>query len=86
MKILYEHFELKIPEYFRDERQLFLNDIDEEIVKINALYNVNNNAEPNQLQEEISITEEQRSNDGQSIRQEVTESDSVNVGKGTNFN
>uniref|UniRef100_A0A2S2Q841 Uncharacterized protein n=1 Tax=Sipha flava TaxID=143950 RepID=A0A2S2Q841_9HEMI len=82
MKILYEKFELKIPEYFREERQLFLNDMDSEIDNIKILYSVKNNNDLNQLQEEISITEEQSVFDSQFISQEVTESNSVNVNEG----
>jgi hypothetical protein len=84
MKILYEKFELKIPEYFREERQLFLNDMDSEIDNIKILYSVKNNNDLNQLQEEISITEEQSVFDSQFISQEVTESNSVNVNEGKN--
>lgn len=84
MKILYEQFELKIPGYFREDRQLFLNEMNNEIDKIKLLFSVENNNDLSQLQEEISITEEQSFFDSQLIRKEVTESNSVNVNEGKN--
>lgn len=83
MKILYNQFELKIPEYFREGRQSFLDDIDNKIENIRMSLNVQHNDEdPDKLQEEMQndLTDGQ-----QSVGSKLAELFSVKANKGINF-
>jgi len=86
LKVTYDQFELKVPRCFRDERQTFLKEINNEIDEINNRTELeNNNSNPSEIrgEDEQERREEDKyyvelnehfSSVGQSISQQTLES------------
>lgn len=72
MRVTYDQFELKIPRYFRDERQSFLNEMDNKIDEINKRLTAEENS-LNEMHEE-RIDNERSSSIIESVRMGTSDS------------